>query len=342
MRIGILTHPQAINYGGILQCYALFTTLGKLGHDVIVIRRGANTSKWRRIASWFIYRLGLRKLIRPNVIDKSINIRTFSNTYLVRTKQILSQKEMSHVCQKYKLEAVVVGSDQVWRADYALAYGYNYFLDFVPNGIKRFSYAASFGLSSWNYNPEQTQRIKELLSTYDRVSVREEEAVQLCKENLGMDVIQMPDPTLLLSSSYYDMVSSERLIAEKYVFVYWLGEKKVINEKIAQYEENGYKVIYLGLREQRILPSVEDWLSYIKYADIILTDSFHGCVFSMIYRKEFHVFSNDTGGNGRIESLFRQFGVEGSTVTEVNYEKISNIFNSLQVRASNYLTNILQ
>lgn len=342
MRIGILTHPQAINYGGILQCFALSSYLEKMGHHILVIRRYPDFPFWRRTATRIVDGLGIRKYLRQEKVDKAANINTFIEKNLKRTKPLLSQNEIRRFCKYNTLDAVIVGSDQVWRADFALKYGYNYFLDFVPKGIKKLAYAASFGLNTWQYTLEQTQQIKNLLTSFDGISVREHEAVELCKVNIGLDVFQMPDPTLLLSSVDYDKVTSPRLVEGQYVYVYWLGEKSQIHDEIVKYQTKGYEVIYVGLREQRVLPSVEDWLSYIKNAHVVITDSFHGCVFSMIFHKNVYVFSNNSGGNGRIASLFQQFGIKNSFVSENDYAIISPVYTSFQTKAKDFFNGILK
>lgn len=311
MRIGILTHPQAINYGGILQCYALCTQILKMGHEPIVIRREAN----RRLFIWEWIRTLLKVLHFPryythNEVDKAINIRPFVEKYLNRTIPIRSQRQMLCVCRKYNLNIVIVGSDQVWRRDYAMNFGYNYFLDFVPSSVKKMSYAASLGLSEWQYNRQETEQIKKLLLRYVGVSVRESEAMRLLKDNTEIIARQDVDPTLLLDCYDYSVITSHRLINEDYVFVYWLGKKEKIIQKIKNMEKIGKRVIAVFLQDEKEQMSVEDWLSYIKYASFIVTDSFHGCVFSIIFKRQFEVLVNDSGGNGRIISICEMLGID--------------------------------
>ena len=98
----------------------------------------------------------------------------------------------------------------------------------------------------------------------------------------------------------------------------------------------------MGLREQRVLPSVEDWLSYIKYADVVLTDSFHGCVFSIIYKRDTQVFTNESGGNGRLASLLTQFGVSDNIVSRDTFQKSSGVLLTLQQQAKGFLINSLK
>ena len=342
MKIGILTHPQHFNYGGILQCFALSTFLEQMGHEVVVINRRPNSCKVKEICVSFLRRCHVLCYYNKNAVERGAKMRSFIEKKLVRTKEIKSNRAINSVCKNYGIQAVVVGSDQVWRADFAMRFGYNYFLDFVPHNVKKISYAASFGLSTWNYTQDQTEKIKELLAGFRGVSVREKDAVTLCKEHLGLEVMQMPDPTLLLSESDYGKLASPRLVEDKYVFVYWLGEKSRIEAKIKEYESQQYKVVYVGLREQRELPSIADWLSYIKYADVVLTDSFHGCVFSIMFKKRLQVFANDSGGNGRVSSLFRIFGVEGYYFNPSECTQTSQVLITLRQEAKKFINNSLR
>jgi len=314
MIIGILTHPQGKNYGGILQCYALSKVLKSLGHETIVIQRKANRQPLLRRFGHNILEV-VRRLRGQNHSEGTENIMPFVDSFIKRTVPVISARQMKNICNQYNLDAVVVGSDQVWRRDFAISFGFEYFLDFVPKGVNKLSYAASFGLSKWQYTTEETLMIKGLLSGYSGISVREDEAVAICKEYLGLDVEQMADPTLLLKPMDYDKVSSPRLINQKYVFVYWLGEQNQIRETISKYENDGYKVMYIGLREQRTMPTVDDWISYIKYADKVLTDSFHCCVFAILYHRPLQVFENISGGYGRIVSLFQSLKLDTEKVS---------------------------
>lgn len=346
MKIGILTHPLTSNYGGILQCYALNTYLQKLGHDTIVIDRRVN----RDFAVWRLIRSILRALhfpryYNPNHIDKGAKIRPFVDTHIKRTEVIDTPRNMSKICSDYKLDAVIVGSDQVWRADYAMKFGFNYFLDFIPKGVIKASYAASLGLSDWHYTPEQTKRIGALLKTFKGVSVREDEAVELLKANTGIEPEHLLDPTLLLTSEDYDKIVAPRQVKDKYVFVYWLGDKSNIQDTIKDYRQKGYEVIDINLRDNRVQHSIEEWLSFIKYADIVITDSFHGCVFSIIYQRQFLIHSNDSGGNGRLSSLFKMIGLENKLKkpqVKVDYTLIPDKIKMLQEKSHDYFVKFLK
>lgn len=341
MRIGILTHPQSVNYGGILQCYALCTHLRKLGHDPVVIRREADKSffLWE-LARSFLKAIHFPRYYTADKVDRSINIRPFIEKYLVRTKPIRSQSQMRRICRDYQLNAVIVGSDQVWRKSFALKFGCNYFLDFAPEGIKKMSYAASFGLSNWEYDLKETEAIKQLLSSFSGISVREEDAVSLLKTNAGVDAIQHIDPTLLLSADDYSKIASKKLLESSYVFVYWLGAKEQIFDRIRILEESGKKVVSLFLRDKQEQISIEDWLSYITNADLVITDSFHGCVFSILFERKFEILKNDSGGNGRIASLLNILKI--NNISAIDYLQVKNRIDILRESAKNYLFEKLQ
>ena len=343
MRVGILTHPQGANYGGILQCYALSTYLKILGHTPIVIRRENDKDFfiWTAIRA-ILKTLHFPRYYNPNSCDKTCLIRPFVEKYLTRTQPIRSQKQMKKVCSEFNLDAVIVGSDQVWRADYAMNFGYNYFLDFVPSKVKKLSYAASFGLSDWQYNTEQTNRIKQLLSTFSGISVREENAVRLCEDNLGITPKWLLDPTMLLKAKDYEQITSSRIIKDKYVFVYWLGDKSLVANDIDNYKKQGYRIVDINLRDECEQKSVEDWLSYIKYADCIITDSFHGCVFSILFKKRFVVRMNRSGGTSRLQSLFKIMGLPMQSKGMIEANDESNNLELLRTQSYNYLSETLR
>lgn len=342
MIIGILTHPQGVNYGGILQCYALKTFLEKMGHSVIVIRREPDKAFF--IWEWI---RGLLKVLHvsryysPSLCDRTIKIRPFIEANINRTHPIRSKRQMRKVCKTYSLDAVIVGSDQVWRKSFATCFGYNYFLDFVPKGIIKASYAASLGLDKWEYSQEQTSQICKCLKGFKGVSVREESAIDLLKEHVGIEPLHHVDPTLLLTSQDYQKITSPRLVKEKYVFVYWLGDKQSIQDEVCKYKTKGYIVIEMYLREETEQMAVEDWLSYIKYADLVITDSFHGCVFSIIFEKQIKVYQNISGGIGRISSLFNMLQLEASTTLH-DYKTSKVILDKCKGESLNYLLEVFR
>lgn len=214
MRLGIITQHLDLNYGGILQNYALQTILKRLGHDVYTINRTdipeIYVSSIFRQTRFSINQILKRLLGRPSsmLYQEYIHIRKncidFVHRNINLTEIFKSQEQLLSIINKYDFEGYIVGSDQVWRPSYSLNI-YNDFLDFCydKKNIKRIAYAASFGVSDWSFNEEETKGIRLLAKRFDAISVREESGVELCKEFLGVEAILLLDPTLLLEKEDY-------------------------------------------------------------------------------------------------------------------------------------------
>lgn len=331
MKIGILTHPLEVNYGGILQAYALSTILKEMGHKVEVLKRVYDKPLYKRILIQLLTSLGHPRYNNP----KYRNLRRFVSEHINYTRPLHTSSQLSSYVKSHTLDAVIVGSDQVWRSDYAMSFGFDYFLDFVPAGILRLSYAASFGLSDWMYTSDQTLRINELLHTFKAVSVRETSGKTLCSDHLGVQAEVVLDPTLLLTSEHYSKLASPKLLEESYIFVYWLGSEEGKQKALSKIKSDRCSVIDISLRGDEILLSIEDWLSYIRYADHIVTDSFHGCVFSILFEKPFTICANDVGGNGRLDSLFEVLNIDPTH--EINYSELRVRLTELRKSSMHFL-----
>ena len=318
MKIGILTHPLGANYGGILQAYALSMYLQKQRYDVVVLNRQSNLPFVKRIIKNILVAIHYHRYNAP----KYKHLASFVKKYINYSKPLQTDAQMRKIVEANGFDAVIVGSDQVWRTGFAMGYGYNYFLDFVPDSVRKLSYAASFGLNNWEYTEEQTEKIKQLVSKFKSVSVREDEGVTLCLKNIGVKAEHVLDPTMLLTAEDYKTITSKRLVDEDYVFVYWLGPEEDKKKALLNVDVGDKKVVDISLRGSKPLISVQDWLSYIKYADHVVTDSFHGCVFSILFHKQFTICANDSGGNGRLRSLFKMLEIQPNK-TLIDYSLIT-------------------
>ena len=339
MRIGIITLPLYTNYGGVLQAYALQTVLERMGHDVWVEYRRNNKYNIRKyvrplllfILSLFFSRV--RRIYIPtereeNIIGQYVNQFVFK--YINRTVPIYTRNKK--LLKPYKFEALVVGSDQIWRPRYSRGLT-NAFLDFTEGeDVKRISYAASFGTDVWEFTRRQTKKCARLIKKFDAVSVREDSAVLLCKKYLDVDAIHLLDPTLLLKKEEYlrliDQDSPMSEIEPK-LFVYFLDnsmEKQKIVETVSstltlnamsimphkRFEEVGSKYI-----DECIFPPVSNWLKGFECAKYIITDSFHGTVFSIIFNKPFIVIANKGRGLSRFTSLLKKFDLEDRLIYSI-------------------------
>ncbi len=223
----------------------------------------------------------------------------------------------------------IVVSYQVWRAPYARSLKTLpfFFLDFLSEDIRQrsISYAASFGTDEWEGTPEETNVCRKLLQQFKAVSVREHSGVKICREVLGVEAVQMPDPTLLAElADYQSIIDSEKTHQRKepYIAAYVLDEsEKALAALWAVAGQQRLPVQHLmphataKHRRDRFPMSVPQWLCYIKECDMVVTDSFHGCVFSIIYNKPFVCLGNEGRGSARFDTLFQTFHLESRLAT---------------------------
>lgn len=337
MKISILTHPLGANYGGILQAFALCKYLQSLGHEVFVLNRNADMPFCKRMIKAIMVSLHHPHYNNP----RYRYLVRFVKQHIPYTKPLYTKVQMTDFIRKNNIQAAIVGSDQVWRAGFAMNYGYDYFLDFVPKDVTKLSYAASFGLSEWEYTEEQTGKIQQLVNGFKAVSVREDEGVNLCRKYMGVKAEHVLDPTMLLRAEDYAPITSPRIEPEDYVFVYWLGSAEERQKAIIQAKIKNKKLVNISLQGSEPLMPVEDWLSYIKYADHVVTDSFHGCVFSILFGKQFTICSNDSGGYGRLRSLFTMLGVDPS-YGNISYKSVYERLEKHRRNSYSFIDKVLQ
>ena len=341
-RVGIITrYYKSINYGGNLQAYALCQFLNKNGFEAEQICF-SEKRKHKNLKKSFLDRLILKikrilknpvreLFIAPNEkrLCKKYNVweRRKNAFYKFNTHSIPHSNEVFYTDSIFNCvedyDVFITGSDIVWNLK---KYDPPYFLNFVPDSKIKIAYAASLGMDS--LTEEQRNFLKQHLQGYLQISVRENDAVELLKEITSVKPIQAADPTLLLSKSDWDSICSNRLISRRYVFCYFLGNNKkerVLAKKYAA--KRGLQVVSIqpsvgtdpillsdfqfgDIRLYDVTP--EDFISLIKYAECVFTDSFHAVVFSSIYEREFFVFNrNKTNSlNTRIKSIVELFGTE--------------------------------
>lgn len=312
-KIAILTQPLGMNYGGILQNYALQKILEKMGHDPITINRWTNHNvSPLRVALYYFK-------IENTVYRKTFN---FLKKHVALTGKIDSDQKIITHFRDFKYDAVIVGSDQTWRPKMSPNI-YNYFLDFLQgkdsSNIKKIAYATSFGTSDWEFTVEQTNKIKVLIKQFDSISVRENTGVDLCKEFLGTDVQHVLDPTMLLSSNDYDQIFANKKYPDnKGIFAYVLdrnNENDLIINKISSYFKkdifrNQAQYSISKKQKSKKYPALETWVKSFSDADFIITDSFHGTVFSILYKKPFVTIVNKNRGAARFYSLLEPLGLQ--------------------------------
>ena len=327
MKIAILTQPLHTNYGGNLQNFALQKVLKDMGHEPVTIDRH-HTVKLRTKLKLGYFKNLLMHFLKgtPKPLWKSYfsskkeqaylrqDITAFIDAYITKTPRLYSDKAVQAIFKENNFEAVIVGSDQCWRPMYSPNI-YTYYLDFLKDNkkIKKLAYAASFGTDEWEYTEEQTAHCKKLIQQFDLVTVREKAAVNLVAEKLNKDAEFVLDPTLLLSKEdYIELFVGKNLPDNKGIYTYILDDSDWKTQVVETAKET------LGLPQfsnqhnkhtvnSEKIPSIESWIKGFADADFVVTDSFHGTVFSIIFNKPFISLVNVSRGASRFESILGEF-----------------------------------
>ena len=357
MKIGILTQRLHNNFGGLLQNFALQQTLKKLGHQPITIDfRPRNNVLWfllvqlKTLVLFFIpgKRRPFGKWKKRDMRDENISL--FVSKYIDATHRI--QKLLSIIVPMYKFNAIIVGSDQVWRPKYNTIE--NTFLAFVKSkNVKKIAYAASFGVSNWEFTKQQTEKCGMLAQKFDAISVRENSGVHLCNKYLKVTAEETLDPTLLLSKEDYSQLCSHIEPNKKpFLAAYVLDltdAKKAAIEFFAK-SKNIETLIFSA--ESSVTLTVQEWLSMYRDAEYIITDSFHGTVFSIINRKPFISIVNFERGADRFVSLLSKFDLEYRMMNEkeimefeekpIDWHTVSSIIETKKRDSIEFLKNNLK
>lgn len=338
-KVGILTFSNTLNYGAAMQCFALTTYLRDQGHDVSVIdyRNDRIEKKGkRRLSSIRSPKEALLYLITKrnfSIREKLFN--QFNGNYLPMTS-IVEKNDVREVLSEY--DAIIVGSDQVWNG--LLTDNDNtYYLPFDLAGVSNISYAASFGGGI----PDKKEWIK--ISTYlrqfSKISVREESAKDLIKKETGLTCDVVCDPTFLLDSEiWFNLAKEGRCRNDDYVLCYILSQReRVINSGKLIAAQLGVPLICIqtgtihstsGAEDIRAASPL-DFLALFSKARFVVTDSFHGTCFSVLFQRNFSsILSRSVGSNSRIENLLDTLGlsdryrtneIKPIDYTNVNYKK---------------------
>lgn len=331
--------PLVSNYGGILQNYALQVVLQRLGHNPVTLRFPSMYQNRSVISSIQLYlnllgRYYIKRILRRNAVrplspskwkKNTASFESFINKYINCSEYV--QNISVEICNQYEIDALIVGSDQIWRPEVPFVIE-RYFCRFASNSnIPRVSYAASLALDRWTFQPNQTSEIRNLLTHFSHVSVREQSGISLLKENVNCEAEWVVDPTMLLKKEdYLKLIENIPQRKDKFVFAYILDNNNDKESAIIQYAQtNMLKVYYLNDIASDSSASIERWLSLFRDCEIVITDSFHGTVFSILFEKQFMCFENPHRGNARMNSLKVLTGLEERFVKNFNEFKLTDI-----------------
>lgn len=329
MKVGILTLPLHTNYGGILQAYALHTVLSRMGHDAYVIEK---ERKPLRLPLWRMPVKYGRRILRnlaghpyPIFYERKQNreqpvIRQHTDKFIRKHVRCKTFADYGAITEQ-DFDAIVVGSDQVWRPEYFDDIRTAY-LDFAEGwNIRRMAYAASFGTDAWEYSARRERECGRLLRMFDYVSVREASGVDLCRRHFGVEAEHVLDPTMLLTrEDYVRLFADCRVPAGRGTLMSYILDETPVKTALvdAVARRNGLVPFRVNSRvedinaplQERIQPPVEQWLQGFYDAEFVITDSFHACVFSIIFNKPFFAVGNPGRGLSRFKSLLAMFGLD--------------------------------
>lgn len=305
------------NFGSALQAYALQHVITSMGYNVSIINyRNPKFGNVNRFKLYF-------RQICAYIYDFLGCVGRYSDAFLLfisrhfnQTSYVVSSNQFAKLSSNYDI--VVYGSDQIWAPN---AFNPLYMGENTPTFVKKVSYAASVGLNSIPFT--LVDRYRSLLSTFHSVSVRESEGQKLLEETCGISSQVVLDPTLLLHADVYRRLKRKvNGIAEPFVFCYFLNKNHDYTDCVKRYvkEKNinvvGFSANPSDAKWMKLLPKIGpcEFLWLIDNADAVVTDSYHGSIFSMLFHKNIHIlerFSNDDPicQNSRIRQLDTYFNI---------------------------------
>ncbi|GAA4413000.1 MurB family protein [Advenella faeciporci] len=349
MKIAIMTQPLGHNYGGMIQAWALQQVLKNAGHEPITIDRQVDAKSPAYRAARFGYHtlqkiLGKRKVpinLERYLPDILQHTHAFIDQHISMSELLNSTEKLKAHFKREQYDAVIVGSDQTWRPKYSPKID-NFFLDFLQgNDIKRIAYASSFGVDEWEFTEEQTRRCAPLAKHFDAISVREKSGVALCKTHLGVEATHVLDPTLLVGREAYEALYKNKDIPERQgIYTYILDQADWKNQVVETAKQVLKKPQYSNQRKTDLskfsksnlddykMPSLEGWVKGFSDADFVITDSFHGTVFSIIFNKPFISLINPSRGASRFYSIADELGLTHRLLNSYDKNIVDELLNT--------------
>lgn len=357
-KIGVVTWNASYNYGTNLQAYALCKYLELQGHQVDfivpILPEIVNKSFVLRLKYFILKILIYARLKKDSRLIQYFRLRNFveKNFHYVVWSGLSEQ-------EKYSYDLVLAGSDQIWNPNNIQLFNY---LDFVPDRIKKCSYASSIGVTSIDEDTKHFYR--KYLSCFNNISVRERQGAELLQNCLRRNIAITPDPTFLLSQNEWKKLIGIKKDTSQYALIYFIGDNKDNWDKAKDMlHKKGLPIKVIESLEAKYIPENIDivkgtgpieFLQLINNATIFCTDSFHGIVFSILFNTDFWGFKrfNDNeknSQNSRIYDILDRFGLMhrmvGSSVSlqqsTIKWQQINKISQSEQTIGWEYLNNLL-
>lgn len=377
-KVGILTmYHQSYNYGGLLQAYALTKVISNFGFDVVQIKYDYKSRKKKTLSELVYYYnlsdfiLKIKKKLNKNYVkmnkieykfDERIKkTETFSNL-IPHTHKVYRDNNIKNLLKSFDI--FVVGSDQIWNE-----FRSTFFLSFANNKYCKISYAAS--MSKFDLSKKKIKYMSKFIDKFDFISVRENRSKEILKAHVQKEIEVLLDPTLLLNKKQWLDIVNKPQINDNYMFVYLLGNNETHRKRIKRISHLlNLKIVFIPhvhfthretddfFADQEIYDAgPQEFLGLIKNAELIITDSFHGCVISTIFQKNFwalkrHSDTSINNMNSRLYTLFESIGIgerflenaNDSEITsnQIDYNDVNLKLEYLKKYSLNKLRNALQ
>ncbi|MCI8725440.1 MAG: polysaccharide pyruvyl transferase family protein [Hungatella sp.] len=372
-KIGIVTSVRELNYGAILQAFALQTMVSQWGYDVRLLWWSNQKNLHRDIRLKKIFSMIITYIRNPQIIKKSVN--AYGHTFKKKISEasiilyerfedkflkinFLTYAQMKKFAASPDCKALIAGSDQIWNS-YAIYVDPFYYLRFAPRE-KRVAYAPSLGKNDIpDYNKVT---IEKYISEFHRISVREKSSKKLLEKSVSKKIFVALDPTFLLTCNEWRKIEKDIMATTEYILLYFLDrpDEKSMSQIKSLLEKIKFPIFALPYRMPcwNVMGNVKyvnagpaEFLSLIDNAKLVITDSFHGTVFSIIFNKIFYTFDRQYGNNqsqvSRITDLLNLLGLSDRFIgqgcllknSEINidYTEINRKLENLREESKRYL-----
>lgn len=361
MKTGILTFHGANNYGAVLQAYALTAWLRQNGIDAEIINYQSKvfdkykifrTQKYKKAP----YMLGVDLLKYGSKRKRNTGFDSFREKYLPISKQTYTREnDFADITDKY--DSFICGSDQIWNPELTKGFDPVYFLHFVAEPRKKIAFAPSVALKK--LNEFQIAEITEYMSSFAALSIREQEAIDILQPYCEQDIVKCCDPVFLPEKQCYDSICSKKYEGKKFAFLYVVGKaslfKNVISFAKKTAKENGLQLCYL-IDGDKTFTHIDgenvfgcdpcDFLSLIRNAEFVISNSFHATAFSILYGRQFVTFLKDGTGSRMVnllktlhmeDRIFREENASAPFEAPVDYASVGQGLKSMKETSEEYL-----
>jgi hypothetical protein len=365
MKVLIVSFSNSVNYGAVLQIYCLKKRIEQFGHSVSVLNYDFfdieflkyNFNSFLKIKSFkqllqlFYYLL----LLRNRINNRIIRFKQFCQSKLNLTSK-LQLNDLQKDLASYDL--VVCGSDQIWNPEITKGLNQIMFCDFNCPNLRKATYSASVGSVSIIDNEKMKSEFFKLLQNYDKISVRERDLKDYIEKNSSIEVYHTLDPSLLVSKSDLESIEKDNPRKKQYILVYRLSKYPEIN-KIANHisKREGLGIVeivslpfeYRPFKSIKLDASPEEFLTLFKNAKYVVTDSFHGTTFSIVYRKNFYTIIPKNRGS-RVTNLLDVLHLEDRLISDlsndidlkdIDYNEVDKYLSDEKSKSEEYLKMIL-